>query len=194
MQDPLLTEIKNIEYLSKYCHTCHEYQVVNTKEPFMPHTIPMRPWQYIASHLFEIDGKHYLLTVDRYSKYPVVDDIPDPVSSHDITEKMTMYCALLGRPDEIMTDNGPQYSGKPFNDFAKKWGITHTTSSHHYVRSNGFIERHVRHMKPTIKNTLKHGEDVQFTLINLRATPIDTGLPSPGEMIFGRYITTLLPQ
>ena len=35
---------------------------------------------------------------------------------------------------------------------------------------------------------------MQLTLLNLRVTPIDTGLPSPGEMIFGRPIATLLPQ
>ena len=165
--------------------------MVKTKEPLMPHAIPTRPCQYIASSLFEIDGKQYLLTVDRYSKYPVVDYIPNPVSSHAITEKMKMYCALLGRPDEIMTDNGPQYSRKPFKDPTKKWGITHTTSSPHYAWSNGFIERHMRHMKSIIKKTLIHGENAQLTLLNLRATPIDTGLPSPGKMIFGRPITPL---
>ena len=68
------------------------------------------------------------------------------------------------------------------------------TSSPHYARSNGFIERSVRHIKPIIKKTIRNREDVQLTLLNLRATPIDTGLPSPGEMMFGRPIATLLPQ
>ena len=67
-------------------------------------------------------------------------------------------------------------------------------SSPHYPRSNGFIERHVRHVKPIIRKTIRNGEDIQITLLNLRATPIDTGLPSPAEMIFGRPIPTMLPQ
>ena len=111
----------------------------------------------------------------------------NPVSSHAVTEKMKTYCAMFGRPDDIMTDGGPQYSGKQFKEFTKCWGICHTTSSPHYPMSNGFIERHVRH-------TIRNGEDIQLTLLNLRATPIDTGLPSPAEMIFGRPITTLQPQ
>ena len=171
-----------------------ENQVINTKEPLMPHTLPTRPWQYIASDLFEIDGKQYLLTVDRYTKYPLVDYMPNPVSSHAVTEKMKTYCAMFGRPDEIMTDGGPQYSGKQFKEFTKNWGICHTMSSPHYPRSNGFIERHVRHVKPIIQKTIRNGEDIQLTLLNLRATPIDTGLPSPAEMIFGRPIPTMLPQ
>ena len=171
-----------------------ENQVINTKEPLMPHTLPTRPWQYIASDLFEINGKQYLLTVDRYSKYPLVDYMPNPVSSHAVTEKMKTYCAMFGRPDEIMTDGGPHYSGKQFKEFTKNWGICHTMSSPHYPRSNGFIERHVRHIKPIIRKTIRNGEDIQLTLLNLRATPIDTGLPSPAEMIFGRPIPTMLPQ
>ena len=171
-----------------------ENQVINTKEPLIPHTLPTRPWQYIASDLFEINGKQYLLTVDRYSKYPLVDYMPNPVSSHAVTEKMKTYCAMFGRPDEIMTDGGPQYSGKQFKEFTKNWGICHTMSSPHYPRSNGFIERHVRHIKPIIRKTIRNGEDIQLTLLNLRATPIDTGLPSPAEMIFGRPIPTMLPQ
>ena len=171
-----------------------ENQVINTKEPLMPHTLPTRPWQYIASDLFEINGKQYLLTVDRYTKYPLVDYMPNPVSSHAVTEKMKTYCAMFGRPDEIMTDGGPQYSGKQFKEFTKNWGICHTMSSPHYPRSNGFIERHVRHVKPIIRKTIRNGEDIQLTLLNLRATPIDTGLPSPAEMIFGRPIPTMLPQ
>ena len=155
---------------------------------------PTRPWQYIASDMFEIDGKPYLLTVDRYTKYALVDNIPNPVSSHAITEKMKTYCAMFGRPDEIMTDGGPQYTGKQFKEFTKNWVICHTTSSPHYPRSNGFIERHVRHIKPIIRKTIRNGEDIQLTLLNLRATPIDTGLPSPAEMIFGKPIATLLPQ
>ena len=171
-----------------------ENQVINTKEPLMPHTLPTRPWQYIASDLFEINGKQYLLTVDRYTKYPLVDYMPNPVSSHAVTEKMKTYCAMFGRPDEIMTDGGPQYSGKQFKEFTKNWGICHTMNSPHYPRSNGFIERHVRHVKPIIRKTIRNGEDIQLTLLNLRATPIDTGLPSPAEMIFGRPIPTMLPQ
>ena len=160
----------------------------------MPHTPPTRPWQYIASDLFEINGKQYLLTVDRYSKYPLVDYMPNPVSSHAVIEKMKTYCAMFGRPDEIMTDGGQQYSGKQFKEFTKNWAICHTMSSPHYPRSNGFIERHVRHIKPIIRKTIRNGEDIQLTLLNLRATPIDTGLPSPAEMIFGRPIPTMLPQ
>ena len=75
-------------------------------EPLMPHTLPTRHWQYIASDLFKINRKQYLLTIDRYTKYQLVDYMPNPVNSHSISEKMKTYCAMFGRPDEIMPDGG----------------------------------------------------------------------------------------
>ncbi len=82
----------------------------------------------------------------------------------------------------------------PSKKFIADWGIKHTTSSPHYPKSNGFIERHVRHIKSIIKKTIQHKGDVQVALLQVRATPIDSDLPSPAELLLGRPITTLLPS
>ena len=63
--------------------------------------------QFMATDLFELNGKHYLLTVDRFTRYPILDYMPHPVSSQAVTQKIKMYCALFGRAEEIMSDNGP---------------------------------------------------------------------------------------
>jgi len=93
-----------------------------------------------------------------------------------------------------MSDNGPQYSGESFKRFTNDWNIKHVTSSPNYPRSNGFIERHVKHIKSALKKTIRSGEDWQMTLLNLRATPIDNKLPSPAELLLGKPISTLLPN
>jgi hypothetical protein len=165
----------------------------NVKEPLIPHKTPIKPWQFIASDMFECDGQTFLITVDRYTKYPLVDLMSKTASSQQVADKIKMYCAIFGRPDEIMTDNGPQYSGQAFKQFVKTWNIVHTTSSPLYARSNGFIERHIKHIKPIIKKTLRDKEDIQITLLNLRATPIDSKVASPAELLFGRAIATQLP-
>lgn len=128
------------------------------------------------------------------SKFPLVDVMPVSATSQVVANKIKHYCALFGRPEEIMTDNGPQYAGEAFRRFVNSWGIKHVTSSPHYARSNGFIERHVRHVKPIIKKAMKNGDDIQLVLLNLRATPVDQSLPSPGEMLLGRPLVTLLPS
>uniref|UniRef100_A0A3B3ZAL2 Integrase catalytic domain-containing protein n=1 Tax=Periophthalmus magnuspinnatus TaxID=409849 RepID=A0A3B3ZAL2_9GOBI len=111
-----------------------------------------------------------------------------------LAQKMQMYMSLFGLPDEILTDNGTQYTGDAFKKFTVEWGIEHITSSPHYPKSNGCSERHIRHIKSTVKKTLKNGGNLQMALLQIRATPIDSKLPSPAELIFGRPITTLLPS
>ena len=92
--------------------------------------------------------------MDRYSKYPLVDEIRISVMSQDVTDGLKMYCALFGHLDKIMTDIGPQYSGQPFKRFVDSSGIKHVISLPHYMWSNGFTERSVRHVKQIVKKAL----------------------------------------
>ena len=102
--------------------------------------------------------------------------------------------SLFGRPDEIVSDNGPQYIGKPFQHFVHKWGIQHTTSPARFPQSNGFIERQVQTIKKIIKKCKKEKQSLHLAMLDLRATPVDSKFPSPAEMWMGRPITTLLPS
>ena len=100
----------DIENTCKSCESCQEQQDANRREPLLPHRLPSRPWQHIATDLFQIYDRHYLLTVDRYSKYPLVDEITVPITSRAVADKLSQYCSMFGQSDEIFTDNGPQYS------------------------------------------------------------------------------------
>ncbi|XP_046378547.1 uncharacterized protein K02A2.6-like [Haliotis rufescens] len=174
---------KNIEKLIKSCASCQELMPQNKAEPLEPHEIPSAPWRKIGTDLFQIRGKHFLVVTDYFSKYPIVKQIPHPVSSQAVTNELKFMCSILGKPDTVISDNGTQYSGHPFQQFCLNWGITHVTSSPHYPRSNGLAERMVGTVKPIVKKCLMNGQDIDKALLHLRATPIATGLPSPGEML-----------
>ena len=62
----------------------------------------------------------------------------------------------------------------------------------HYPQSNGFVERYVQTVKHTLKK-VEHRSDVQMALLVLRATPIDSHLPSPAELLYGRRGVSNLP-
>ena len=55
----------DIENTCKSCESCQEQQDANRHEPLLLHCLPARPWQHIATDLFQIHDRHYLLTVDR---------------------------------------------------------------------------------------------------------------------------------
>ena len=154
----------DIERVCKSCDACQEHQPTNCREPLMPHRVPSRPWQCLASDTLDVQGKQYLLIIDRYTKYPLLDEMKAPVTSYAVAEKVKHYCSLFGRPDEFMSHNGPQYTGQAFKNFTDSWQIKHITSSPEYPRSNGLAERHVRHLKPLVKKCLQQGDDVQLAL------------------------------
>eukprot|EP00057_Strongylocentrotus_purpuratus_P015264 XP_011669738.1 PREDICTED: uncharacterized protein K02A2.6-like [Strongylocentrotus purpuratus] len=125
---------KDIEQIVKQCAACQEHQARQQKEPLLPHDVPSAPWTRLGTDLFMLNRQDYLLVTDYYSKYPIVYKLTD-TSSAAVANVMSGIFSLFGPPEEIVSDNGPQFVGKHFKDMCRKWSITHTTSSPHYPRS-----------------------------------------------------------
>ena len=88
-----------------------------------------------------------------------------------------------GIPEVLHSDNGHQYMGEQFTEFCTSWGITHETSSPHYVQSNGFTEVCIKSVKHALQCAKYSGANPQLTLLALQATPIDANFPSPAELL-----------
>jgi transposase InsO family protein len=185
---------QDIEQLTKKCETCQAHQPSHQKEPLEPHDIPTTPWTKLATDLFQLDGDDYLLMTDYHSKYPVLTKMTS-TKSEMVAKAVSATFSLFGPPAIIVSDNGPQYVGKPFQDMCQRWSIDHhTTSSPRYPRSNGLIERTVRSIKALIKKCKATGQDIQIAMLHYRATPIDSNLPSPAEIMMGRPVRTTIPS
>ena len=90
--------------------------------------------------------------------------------------------SVFGIPEEIISDNGSQFSAKEYQDFAARYGFRITTSSPHYPRGHGFIECQVQTIKHIFAKCAEDGSDPHLALLQLRATPLDCRTPSPGEL------------
>ncbi|XP_038046793.1 uncharacterized protein K02A2.6-like [Patiria miniata] len=184
---------RDIDIAVRACEYCQENQPKQKKEPLHPHEIPSTPWTKIGTDLFEIGGDDFLLIIDYTSKFPVVHRLRDTKSA-TVAGVTSRTLGMFGAPAEIISDNGPQFVGAPYQDMCASWGISHITSSPRYPQSNGFVERAVRTVKTLIKRCQKSKQNVDKALLNLRATPIDSKLPSPAEILFGRPPCTSLPS
>ena len=182
---------KDIEKTVKLCTTCQEEQPSQQHEPLKPHDIPTTPWTKLATDLFTLHNEDYLVITDFHSKFPLLYKLRNTRSETVAATTASMF-GIFGPPKEIFSDNGPQYSGQPFQQMCEKWGIKHTTSSPHYPRSNGLAESTVKTVKRMLKKCKKTNQDIHLALLNLRATPVDSRLPSPAEMLLGRPVRTLL--
>ena len=90
---------------------CQELQDQNSKEPMIITEVPSEAWKVLGTDLFDVKGRTFIILSDYYSKYPIVKELQAPVTSAAVTDVIEDACAMFGRPDQIRSDNGPQYAG-----------------------------------------------------------------------------------
>ena len=101
----------------------------------MSHEVPER----VGADILTLHDKDYLVTIDYYSNYWEVDRLPDTKASTAIL-KLKSHFARYGIPDQVVSDNGPQFTSKEFATFAKTWDFEYLTSSPGNSKANGKAE------------------------------------------------------
>ena len=114
---------KDIKELISNCSTCIKYAKQQPKERVLQPNLPTFPSQRLSSDLFNYNGCQYLLVADYFSKFPVIRKLSTT------THHLRSILAEHGILEELVTDNGPQYSSHKLKKFCSEWGIKHTTSS-----------------------------------------------------------------
>jgi hypothetical protein len=161
----------HIEEMVTNCSVCADYVIKQPSEPLKPTVPPNFLWEKIGTDLFEFRGEHFLVCVCYRSKFPEVAKMESTRGSAVVNELKRQLC-VHGIPAEVISDNGPQYSSREFQEFAKEYGFKHTTSSPHFPRANGEAERAIQ----TIKNLWRKGNDKYLALLHNRTHPRTQGL------------------
>ena len=174
------------------CNTCKSHENAQPQAPLIPSEIPEYPWQVLGSDLFQIAGANYLLNVDYYSKWVNVTKLTD-LSGKSVVDEFRKQLSEYGQPAVIRSDNGPQYTSREFRDFTRQNGIQHVTSSPGFPRSNGQVERSVQTVKKLMIKANEEGQSFWNSLLMLRNTPIEGGLPSPAQLLQGRSLFDGIP-
>ena len=177
------TEIQ--EFVEK-CPICARHQAQGA-EPLITTPIPQLPWQKLAADVFELNGQLYLLVVYYYSKYVEVAYMSTMSCRQTINHFRSIF-ARHGIPEELTTDNGPQFTAEEFANFAAEARFQHITSSPRYTQANGLAERTVKCLKPLFSTS----KDPWSALLAYRSTPLESGF-SPAELLFNRKIQSTVP-
>ena len=103
------------------CEMCMELDsTTHAKETLMSHEVPSCPWEKIATDIFTLDCKDYLVTIDCHSDFWEVDRLPNTKASTTIL-KLKSHFARYGIPDQVISHNGPQFTADEFAEFSKNW-------------------------------------------------------------------------
>ena len=141
-----------------------------------------------------VRGEEYLLVVDYYNSYPIIRKLSSTTSCA-VVSKLKLIFSEFGIPNFFISDNARQYDSAEFRKFEAeyRYDFKHETSSPRYPQCNGKSERFVGIVKKTLQKAYEAREDPAIALLCLRTTPIETGLTSPAEMMFGRKNQSNLP-
>ena len=141
---------REIQDMVENCKICAKYRQQRA-EPRIPTPFPERPWQVIATDLFELDNLNYLIVVDYFSRFIEVAALKKTTQSHEVIRALKGIFARHGIPEQVRSDNGPQYASAEFTHFATEWGFKHVTSSPRFPQSNGEVECAVKTSKSLLK-------------------------------------------
>lgn len=139
---------------------------------------------------------NYLVIVDRYSNWPIIERVQE--GSKGLIDCLHHTFRTFGIPDECATDGGPEFTVTTTRQFLKEWGVHNRLSSVAFPHSNLHTEVGVKIMKCLITdNTDAHGildtDSLQCAILQYQNTPDPNTKLSPAQCIFGRPIKDLIP-
>ena len=179
---------KDIEEAVATCPYCLTQRPNQRKKPLMPTPLPDRPWQCVGVDICELEGRYFLIMVDYSSCYIDIAQLSTMTSSQVIGKLKNIF-TRWGIPEELVTDNGTQFSSDEIRVFATNYGFTHMSSSSHFPQSNEEVERAVE----TAKRILRQ-DDPFIALMAYRSTPTMPTVVSPCQLLMGRQINRRLPH
>jgi hypothetical protein len=138
---------KDVEAHVDSCAQCREMAPSKVREPLTPSPIPDYPFQNVVADLFEIDGCHYLVYVDRLTGFPELAHYPSSTSSYNIINSIREFYHRWGVPEEISLDGGPNLQSTEITEWLESWGTKVRKSSAYYPQSNGRAEAGVKSLK-----------------------------------------------
>ena len=155
-----------------------------------------RPWQRVhVDFAGPFQGKMFLLVVDAHSKWPEVVNMTTTSAQCTIEELRRMF-ASYGIPEQLVSDNGPQFVSGCFEEFMKMNGVKHIKCTPYHPSSNGAVERLVQTFKNFMKVNASNGgtlsQRLASFLFSYRTTPHATTNVAPCELFLGRKIRSRL--
>ena len=189
----ITTDIKDIR---DRCSHCHRNAPSNPSAPAIPPMLPEYPFQCVCADYFSHKGKPYMVLVDRYSNWPIVEKISN--GSTGLITSLKRTFSTFGIPEELASDGGPEFTAADTRKFLQNYGVHHRLSSVAFARSNGRAELGVKTMKRLLTDNTNHNGDLdtnafQRAILQYRNTPDRETRVSPAMCVFGRQIRDFIP-
>ncbi|XP_037083880.1 uncharacterized protein K02A2.6-like [Pollicipes pollicipes] len=196
--------------LIRDCQTCRTKEAVLSQRarpaPLQPVPLPDRAWSKLGIDVVgPIAGappsaRYAITVIDYASKWPRVALTPS-VETDDVISLLSTMWSREGYCDEVVSDNGSQFTSAKFETYLSGRGIRHRKSSLYWPRGNAAIERFNRTLKTWLLEATQQpsrtaqafAAHIERRLALYRAALRCTTGISPSESLHGRRMRLDLP-
>ena len=193
------TVFKDIEEFCKCCRECQKSNAHKTPPaPLIPLPIITEPFRRIAMDIVgplppSRSGNRFVLVICDYAtRYPEAIPLRSTDAPH-IAEELIRMFARVGVPQEILTDQGSNFTSQLLAELYRLLHVHPIRTSHYHPQTDGLVERFNQTLKSMLrKAATNEGKDwdklVPYLLFAYREVPqASTGF-SPLELLYGRDV------
>lgn len=179
------------------CKVCNVNKIRNIpRAPLQDSITPSRPSQVVTSDIVGpiCDGVLLITFVDHFSRHLQVYHAKS-IDGNVLSEFLFDYISRFGRPEIILSDNGPQYRSATFVTFTEKLGIRLSKTSIGNPQANGIAERLNKELKNSILTLVTQGvsldQAVKLHTATYNASIHSAIKTSPNLVHFGRALPAI---
>lgn len=191
---------KQVKTHVRHCLICASTKrggALQPNAPLRPHQ-PVRPWQVVSIDVMgplprtPTGNRFLLILTDTFSKWVELRAV-ERAHVKVVTGFLHSVCSRWGYPEQIISDNGPQFRSQPWVRWTRRNHIELYFSPVYHQRANP-VERRCQEVKRALRAKCREREDtwdvaleeVMFNLNN--RTNASTG-QAPSELVTGALLT-----
>ena len=149
---------QGIEKLANLCESCQAVKSSPAVAPLHPWVWPDAPWKRLhVDFAGPFLGRTFLIVGDAHSKWPEVITMPS-TTLQSTFEAMRSFISRYGLPEQLVSDNGTQFTSEEFTQLMKRNGVKHIRLALYHPASNGLAERFVQTFKREMKASEGEGK------------------------------------
>ncbi|UYV76620.1 K02A2.6-like [Cordylochernes scorpioides] len=181
---------REIEEITRVCRECNINNHTLKQESVHRWESAPTPWYRIhLDFAGPFMNRMFLIVIDSYSKWPEVIIMNSTTAGNTIRVLRDLF-SRYGIPDQVVTDNGPQFVSEEMKYIFKSNGVHHLRSAPYFPATNGLAERFVQTLKRGLKNM--RNEELNKSLANFlftyRTVPHSSTREAPAVLFLKRML------
>ena len=193
--------LKDVTHFCKSCDACQREGKGKKIPPAPLVSVPLisDPWSRIAIDIVgplpvcPKSGNRFILTcMDLASHYPEAIPLKQH-TAEEVANALAQIFSRYGFPEEILSDQGTEFTSELMQHFVYQFGITQIRCSPYHPETNGSCERFHRTLKSMIRSMVEDfngswDECLPWALFAYREIPVETLGFSPFELLYGHAV------